>query len=287
VLKVFLELNISNFVSNTVRVLKTDTEIILATGGVLNEYRVIQLAERGVFLVAGNVKKGNKITEEVALIYKGEAIIKTSKTEFSKASYELLKKLPQEKKFLELCEELYRLIPKIEGKFWTWENAMGTKLNKAYNSEKSILNNIKVAKAKNQPSIKGSDYRKLFEAEVGEEMFNLGQIHKDKAIDFANKVNKGNTGEIDYSSYKYIVEAKTNLDSLDALKDLQTQLKRYLHKFAETEPNYLNAQNKTVVVVYETGKIDKIRKESIEIIKQLEKDGVIFVDGIEKLKKLY
>jgi hypothetical protein len=42
-----------------------------------------------------------------------------------------------------------------------------------------------------------------------------------------------------------------------------------------------------VVVVNKLGQIDKTRPESIEIIKELEKDGVIFVDGIEKLKKLY
>lgn len=285
--KAYLDVNGYNFTGNTVKLLVTDIELVTATGGVINQIKAEKLLNNGIVVASKQVQKANKTEEEIALIYKGEAIINTTKKDFFKATRQIIKNLHNEKKVLDICEELYRLTPKIEGKFWTWENFMGTKMYKAYNNEKSILNNIKVAKAKNQPSIKGSDYRKLFEAEVGEEMFNLGQIHKDKAIDFANKVNKGNTGEIDYSSYKYIVEAKTNLDSLDALKDLQTQLKRYLHKFAETEPNYLNAQNKTVVVVYETGKIDKIRKESIEIIKQLEKDGVIFVDGIENLKKLY
>jgi hypothetical protein len=186
-------------------------------------------------------------------------------------------------------ETLWRRTPKLNktGKFWVWENIKGTKLSKPYLNEKQLLNKIKEAIKNNQPNVKNSKPDKLFEAEVAQELFNLGKINKDKAIDFANKVNKSNAGEIDYSSGKYIVEAKTNLDNFDALDDLFKQLQKYLQKNAATEINYLNPENKIVVVVNQTSKIDETRKESIAIIKQLEKDGVIFVDGIKNLKKLY
>jgi hypothetical protein len=288
-LKVLLEIEIANFTKNTVRFLKENTEIVLETKGVLNEFKLNDLYKNGVLVVVGEVKVADKIENQVALIYRGEAIVIANKQNFHDASYDLLKKLPQEKAFFEACENLWKLIPKLDEtkRFWVWENVAGTKMQKPYLTEKALLNKIKDTIVKNQPEIKGSSTDKLFEAEVGEEMFRLGKLNTDKPVDFANKINKGNIGEIDYSSTKYIVEAKTNLDNLDALKDLKIQLKRYLPKNTEIETNYLNAQNKTVVVVHETGKIDKVRAESLGIIKELEKDGVIFVDGIEKLKKLY
>jgi hypothetical protein len=286
-LKAFLEINISNFKGNTVTVLSNNTEIVIATNGLLNLEKEIKLFQNGILTVAGQVQNGEKIEEQIALIYKGEAIIQGNKNTFKEAARKLVNSTHNEKKLLELCDELWRRIPKIEGKFWVWENFVGTKMQKPFRIEKVLLSDITNAIERHQPGIKGNNKDKLFEAEVALEMFKLGKKRNDKAIDFASKINKGNIGEIDYSSTKYIIEAKTNLDNLDALKELQNQLKRYIVKNEVIEINYLNAQNKTVVVVNKIGQIDKTRKESLEIKKQLEKDGVIFVNGIENLKKLY
>ncbi len=282
-LKVVLEIEIANFTKNTVKDIIFGVEALKGTGISFSTAAASRLEKEGVTFIKA-INKDGKVGN-IAAIYKGEAIASGT----AKEVRETLKDLWTARgvKLTEALEELYKLIPKIEGRFWTWENFMGTKLSKPYLSEKALLNKINEIKTNNQLGVKGSISEKLFEAEVGEEMFKLGKKYNDKAIDFANKVNKNNVGEIDYSSYKYIVEAKTNLDSYKNLKDLQKQLERYLHRFAKIESNYLNAQNKTVVVVYETGKIDKVRKESIEIIKQLKNDRVIFVDGIENLKKLY
>lgn len=77
--------------------MNTDTELVLATAGVLNKLKADKLFENGVLTVIGEVQKGNKTEEQIALIYKGEAIIKAPKTDFFNASYELLKKLPDKK----------------------------------------------------------------------------------------------------------------------------------------------------------------------------------------------
>lgn len=106
VLKVFLEIEIANFTKNSVKFFTTETELVLATKGVLDNFKISQLLKREVIVVAGEVKTDRGVEEQIALIYKGEAIVKANKWEFSKACSDIIKKLPHEKEFFELCEFL-------------------------------------------------------------------------------------------------------------------------------------------------------------------------------------
>ena len=104
--KVFLEINISNFNANTVKVLFNNTEVILATNGMINEFKAIKLFQNGILTVAGQVQKGEKIEEQIALIYKGETIIQGNKNTFKEAAKKIVNTTHNEKKLLGLCEEI-------------------------------------------------------------------------------------------------------------------------------------------------------------------------------------
>lgn len=106
-LKAFLEMNASNFTQNTVKALRENTEIVLATGGYLDKIKVDELFKKSVILVSGNVQTNNKIEEQVALVYKGEVIVQSNPQNFGKSAKTLLKNLANEKKFFEVCEELW------------------------------------------------------------------------------------------------------------------------------------------------------------------------------------
>ncbi|MDI9309517.1 MAG: EndoU domain-containing protein [Limnohabitans sp.] len=108
-LKVLVEIEIANFTKNTVKILEKESELISATRGVLDAFTVGELYEKGLFVVMGEVKIGDKIEQQVSIIYKDEIIITANQFNFSKASYQLLKNLANEKRFFEECEELYSL----------------------------------------------------------------------------------------------------------------------------------------------------------------------------------
>ncbi len=81
-LKVILETNIHNFTQNTVKILETKTEIITATRGHLNDFRIGNFQEAGAVLLSGEVKTGNKTVTEYALAYKGEIVAQGEWVEF-------------------------------------------------------------------------------------------------------------------------------------------------------------------------------------------------------------
>ena len=59
-LSAYLEVSVSNLIKNTVRLVNTDTEIVLATAGVLNKFKVDKLFENGVLTVIGEVQTVKK-----------------------------------------------------------------------------------------------------------------------------------------------------------------------------------------------------------------------------------
>ncbi|MCL9804194.1 hypothetical protein NAT51_01565 [Flavobacterium amniphilum] len=112
-LKAFLEVNISGFTQNTVKALRDNSEIVLATGGNLDKFKVDELFKKSVILVSGDVQTGDKIEEQVALIYKGEAIVQAKPQNFGKAAKDLIKNLSNEKRFEEVCENILNRRKKI------------------------------------------------------------------------------------------------------------------------------------------------------------------------------
>ena len=124
----FLEINIANFNANTVKVLSNNTEVVLATNGLINEFKAIKLFQNGILTVAGQVQKGEKIEDQIALIYKGEAIIQGNKKTFAEEARKLLNTTHNEKKLLELCEEMFNVIRFVS----KYERKLRTKPNEAF-----------------------------------------------------------------------------------------------------------------------------------------------------------
>ncbi|VXB82545.1 conserved hypothetical protein [Flavobacterium sp. 9AF] len=106
VLKVILEIEIASFTKNTVKFFANETELILATKGVLNDLKVGELLKKGVIIVTGEVKTKQKVEEQIALIYKDEAIIRANSLDFAKASKDIIKNLNHKDKFFEVCENI-------------------------------------------------------------------------------------------------------------------------------------------------------------------------------------
>lgn len=102
----------------------------------INEYKAIKLFQNGILTVAGQVQNGEKIEEQIALIYKGEAIIQGNKNTFKEAARKLVNTTHNEKKLFELCEELYNLknLP-----YKVIEHASKGEFSAAANPKKSML----------------------------------------------------------------------------------------------------------------------------------------------------
>jgi hypothetical protein len=104
--KLMLEREISNLSRNTVKVLKTNTELVEATKGALTEFKAKTLNKYGILIIEGEFKTGKTITKEVALVYKGEIILHADRYDFFNKSYPLLKNINNEKEFIKLADEL-------------------------------------------------------------------------------------------------------------------------------------------------------------------------------------
>jgi hypothetical protein len=84
-IKVFMEINISKFEANTVKILTEDKES---------------------FLVSGNVSEKGKIIEEYALVYKSEVIAKGNKTAFYKQVRQVGRNIYSDKKLEAYLESI-------------------------------------------------------------------------------------------------------------------------------------------------------------------------------------
>ena len=105
-IKLLMEREISNFSKNTLKVLKTNTEIVEATKGALTEAKTKVLNQYGMLLIEGEFKTGKTITKEAALVYKGEIILHAERYDFFNKTYPLLKNINHEKEFVKLADEL-------------------------------------------------------------------------------------------------------------------------------------------------------------------------------------
>lgn len=101
-----LEREISNLTKNTVKILKTNTELAEATKGALTEFKAKALNKYGILVIEGEFKTGKTITKEAALVYKGEIILHADRYNFFNKSYPLLKNINHEKEFIKLADEL-------------------------------------------------------------------------------------------------------------------------------------------------------------------------------------
>lgn len=105
-IKMLLEREISNLTKNTIKVLKTNKELVEATKGALTEFKAKTLNKYGILIIEGEFKTGKTITKEAALVYKGEIILHAHRYDFFNKSYPLLKNINHEKEFIKLADEL-------------------------------------------------------------------------------------------------------------------------------------------------------------------------------------
>ncbi|KFF28053.1 hypothetical protein [Chryseobacterium vrystaatense] len=106
IISVLLDVNLINFERNSVKILTQNTEIVSATSGSFNEYRMMKLQEQGVMLLSGDVNKGNKIVIEYNLIYNGNIVAKGEKASFYKQIKEVGKNYYKDDKLVEVLEEM-------------------------------------------------------------------------------------------------------------------------------------------------------------------------------------
>lgn len=115
--KVLLEVNISSFEGDTIKILTKNTEIVSATSGALNDFKIKRLFERECFLLSGNIVEGTKVGEEFALVYKGEIIVQGNKSDFYKRIKEIGKDIYSNLRLTEILEVMYKNggIPFLKG----------------------------------------------------------------------------------------------------------------------------------------------------------------------------
>ena len=186
-------------------------------------------------------------------------------------------------KFLDELLEIEKLGLRLEAGNWFWKNASGVELRWAKLSEKVILENINKA-FKSPPTIGAK-----FEAEVAKKMFELAKRFGDEITDFSNNVTqlkpqKRLNGDIDFGTKQYIIEAKSQLHNSHNIEQLKVQMQKYLPINETTSLKYMNPFKKKVVVVYDN--LGTFNFNNI-ILKELKDQGVIFIEGVNNLKKLY
>jgi len=102
-IKVILERNIANFGKNTIKVIDNDVDIVFATRGYLNAFKMGKLYQKSCFLIS---KSTTDTQEEINLIYKGKIIAKGNKDSFYKQIKNIAKNYYKEEKLVEVLEEM-------------------------------------------------------------------------------------------------------------------------------------------------------------------------------------
>ena len=190
------------------------------------------------------------------------------------------------KEYLELLAKEKQLIRErnliFDGQNWHWENPLGTNLRWSRLSKKVLLENIEFALKR------AVEDGEIFEANVAKKMSQLVEKQADEIIDFSNNILNKKTkrlnGDIDCATHKYIIEAKHDLANISNIEGLEKQIQKYLPQNESRIGKYMNPLNKKVVVVYDTLGNYTLNNP---ILKKLQNQGVIFIEGIDNLKKLY
>lgn len=91
-MKMILEKEMISFEKNTISFFKNESDLIISSGGVLNERKIHKLFEQGAIAIKGEVKTGNKAEEQIAIIYKGEIIAKANSRSFFNETYSSIMK---------------------------------------------------------------------------------------------------------------------------------------------------------------------------------------------------
>jgi hypothetical protein len=222
-----------------------------------------------------------------ALLKDGIEIFRGSKKEINalaKKLENLSDNLAEE--YLEILRKENRLIREkqivFDGQTWSWTNPSNVTLRWSALSKEVIIKNIHNA------FINVGDKGKIFEAKVAKKIAELVENAADEITDFSNSVlnKKSRTlnGDIDCATKKYIIEAKSGLHNEKAFKELKEQLEKYLPENIKSTEKFMNPLGKKVVVVYEDLGNFTLNHP---ILKGLEEKGVIFIKGINNLKKLY
>lgn len=99
-------MNLINFERNSVKILTDNNEIVLATSGALDQYRMSKLQEQGIMLLSGDVNKGNKVVTEYNMIYNGNIVAKGDKASFYKQIKDVGRNYYKEEKLVEVLEEM-------------------------------------------------------------------------------------------------------------------------------------------------------------------------------------
>ena len=222
------------------------------------------------------------------VLHEGRIIFDGTRKQVDKFMEKLAKMLDKDAaKLIEtLADEMAKRLKlgiRVDGQSWVWTNQSKITLKWARESRDVILDRIE-ATLKDPTATAGS----IFEAKVAKRFSELAEKFGDEITDFAIRVKNSATrkknGDIDCATKKYIVEAKTSLSSTKKIKELYDQLEKYLPKNALTAEGYMNPFDKKVVVVYDdlgTFTLDN------EVFKELTTKGVIFIKGLENIKKLY
>ncbi|WP_143394980.1 hypothetical protein [Flavobacterium lindanitolerans] len=184
---------------------------------------------------------------------------------------------------MEILRKKNRLIREkqivFDGQTWSWTNPKNTTLKWSGLSKEVIIKNIDNILIKGDPTA-------VFQASVAKKILELVENTADEITDFSNKVLNKITrrlnGDIDCATKKYIIEAKSSLHNEKSIIELGEQIQKYLPENIKTVKEFMNPLNKKVVIVYEDLGTYTLNHP---ILKELQQKGVIFIKGIENLKK--
>lgn len=224
-----------------------------------------------------------------ALLKDGIEIFRGSKKEINalaKKLENLSDNLAEE--YLEILRKEKRLMSEkqivFDGQTFNWANPSNTKIRWSGLSKETIIKNIDNVLSKAENKLPGE----VYEAKVAKKILELVENVADEITDFSNKVLNKITrrlnGDIDCATKKYIIEAKSSLHNEKSIIELGEQIQKYLPENIKTVKEFMNPLNKKVVIVYEDLGTYTLNHP---ILKELQQKGVIFIKGIENLKKLY
>lgn len=277
-MKMILESEISNFSKNTLKIANQET-IAKASEFFFDKSSFKAFWEQGCQLAYGEVKLGNTVKNEIALVYKGVSIIQGSAKEIRPKLMKLYTARYNKATLEVLLENLYKLTPKLDQtkRFWTCFNEAESELKWGKLSTKEIEKNIESA-------IKNTKTSVQWEGEVAKAFSEIDEVKQiGTKVEYRNSgmTKYGPAGDYDVLTEKYLVECKESVSKNIDSKFLE-QFDKYLDPINE---KYINIGKRKVVLAIKSFK-DNALNLSHPVLQELKNKGVIIITDINQIKNL-
>lgn len=266
-MKMLLESEISNFSKNTLKIANEQT-IAKASEFFFDKYSFKAFWENGCQLAYGEVKLGNTINNEIALVYNGVPIIQGGAREIKPQLMKLYSARYNKTTLTTLLENLYKLTPKLNEtkKYWTCFNEFGTEMKWLNQQAKTVNLTDDINKA-----LKSNDPSKVWVGEIAQELGieNITNFNN-KFLQIKDGKIINDLGDLDVGTVKYFIEAKKSISQerlLLDMKDIKEQINKY---YNPKEEKFINLWNKPVILAVKefTGGANIYTKEIQDLLRE-------------------